>query len=89
MNVSRLWWELTKLVLTGRGRYTTGIVLANPDRSTGIPRERHDPVIRQFDTTHWRVTDVDWCGYRDRFVLLTGEPDDEHYYRKTTAGRRL
>lgn len=82
MNVFRLWWALTRLVLTGRGGYEAAVVLASNERSAGYPRERYDPVIRQVERTAWHPAYVDWHDGQDRCAVITVEPEDEDYHLK-------
>jgi hypothetical protein len=63
-NVWRLWWELTKLVLTGRGGYSVGVLLDLPDELSDVVN-RND----------YGVTCLHWVGGEDRFVVLNAEPE--------------
>lgn len=66
MSVYALFWLVLRLVLTGRGRYTTGVTLDGlPDHLTNI-----------VDLRNWSLgyaTLADHPG--DRFVVFTAEPD--------------
>lgn len=80
-NVLWLWWELTKLVLAGKGRYECGVVLSSVDRTGGSAFERDDPVVGKTRRANWYPTYVDWHGGDDRFAVIMAEPDDPEYFR--------
>jgi hypothetical protein len=49
-NVARTWWELTKLVLAGRGRWQLSIMI------TTLPSQAQS----DFDRHDWVPTSLDW-----------------------------
>lgn len=62
-DVRKLWWELTKLVLTGRARYD---VYANVE---GF----HGDLAEQLTRDELVFNNLEWVGGEDRFVLLNIE----------------
>jgi hypothetical protein len=61
--VGRTWWELTKLVLAGRGGYRLVLCVE------ALPEAAQDA----FDLDDWEPVRL-VCDGCDRFALLTGDP---------------
>lgn len=60
--VARLWWELTKMVLSGRGGYEAGAVVEEVADAAAL------------DGIHLGVTECHWVGGEDRYATLVIEP---------------
>jgi len=58
-NVRKTWWELTKLVLAGRGGYELNAVFNDDDEA--------DPWAHQ---RLWMPYHLDWVGGGDRYATL-------------------
>lgn len=67
-NVRRTWWELTKLVLTGKGSYEMNAFLDLVDEDT--------PETIQSRT--WMPYHLDWQGGTDRYATLSFDVPEEH-----------
>jgi hypothetical protein len=74
MTVFRLWLALTRMVLTGRGRYPIGAVINN----SYDDRDRHVTAVQS--AANWQVNDLFWEDGNDRFAVLSCEPDVEPVY---------
>lgn len=66
-NVRRVWWELTKLVLAGRGGYALFVSMDD---------ELSEPAQDEFDAISWAASRLDSVGGEDRFVNILVEPSE-------------
>jgi len=55
-----LWWEITKLLLAGRGRYAVGV--------------RLDAEIDEQNRANWIPAWIDWHAGEDRFAIIYARP---------------
>jgi hypothetical protein len=77
VNAFRLWIELTKMVLSGRGGYSVQTVLNNP-------YDWKDQHVRAVEVVSWHVANLDWVGGEDRFTVLVCEPESRPEYGEGT-----
>jgi hypothetical protein len=79
MTVLRLWWEMTKLVLTGAARWPVGVYLTN----NHLAYDAKLDVVN--NAANWYVTTLNWVGGEDRYVTLDAEPDKAPVYRQAAG----
>jgi len=67
-NVRRTWWELTKLVLAGRGGW----------EMNGVFHLVAEDTADTLQARNWRPYHIDWIGGDDRYATLCFDAPEEN-----------